>query len=146
MRIHVRMALALTVLIGAAGCDKKADTPTAGETTMAPREAPPGTDWTETVAVTPEGGYVMGNPDAPVKFVEYASFTCSHCRDFARDATASLRDTYVKSGNGSSAVFRSIRSMWRRRCSSPVRGRGRYSNSWSRPFSNRINGYSPIRS
>ncbi|MGE0775255.1 MAG: thioredoxin domain-containing protein [Sphingomonadaceae bacterium] len=99
MRIHVRMALALTVLIGAAGCDKKADTPTAGETTMAPREAPPGTDWTETVAVTPEGGYVMGNPDAPVKFVEYASFTCSHCRDFARDATASLRDTYVKSGN-----------------------------------------------
>ena len=41
----------------------------------------------------------MGNPDAPVKLVEYASLTCPHCaRISPTKATAALRDTYVRSG------------------------------------------------
>ena len=36
-----------------------------------------------------EGGYLMGNPNAPVKLVEYASLTCPHCRDFSDAASAS---------------------------------------------------------
>jgi protein-disulfide isomerase len=40
----------------------------------------------------------MGNPDAPVKLVEYASLTCPHCARFSTEATAALRDTYVRSG------------------------------------------------
>lgn len=98
MRIDFRMAAALTVLIAAAGCDKKADTPASPQADTAAVQAPPGTNWSETVSVTPEGGYLLGNPDAPVKFVEYASLTCPHCRDFARDATVTLRDNYVKTG------------------------------------------------
>jgi len=50
-----------------------------------------GQDWTRTVAVTPEGGYRMGNPAAPVKLVEYGSLTCSHCADFAAQAGEPLR-------------------------------------------------------
>ena len=59
--------------------------------------APQG-DWTQMVQETPEGGYRMGNPDAPVKLVEYGSLGCHVCADFAADATEELRDTYVKSG------------------------------------------------
>jgi protein-disulfide isomerase len=35
-------------------------------------------DWTQTVARTPEGGFRMGNPNAPVKLIEYLSFACPH--------------------------------------------------------------------
>ena len=43
---------------------------------------------TETVAETSDAAVseitemTLGNPDAPVKVVEYASFTCSHCGAF----------------------------------------------------------------
>lgn len=48
--------------------------------------APPaGTTWVETVAETPEGGFRMGNPNAPIKLVEYGSRTCPACAAFARD-------------------------------------------------------------
>lgn len=57
-----------------------------------------GKDWTETVAKTSEGGFRMGNPDAPVKLVEYASLTCPHCRDFTRTGAETLREKYVKTG------------------------------------------------
>jgi len=60
--------------------------------------APNNGNWTEVVETTPEGGYRMGNPDAPVKLVEYASLTCPACKAFSDEATASLRDTYVASG------------------------------------------------
>ena len=39
-------------------------------------------DWSQRVATTPEGGFRMGNPDAPVKLVEFLSLTCSHCATF----------------------------------------------------------------
>ncbi len=60
--------------------------------------APNNGDWTQVVSQTPEGGYRMGNPNAPVRLVEYASLTCPHCAEFSEAATAALRDTYVRSG------------------------------------------------
>ena len=36
-------------------------------------------------AATPEGGFVMGNPAAAVKLVEYGSLTCPHCRRVRRE-------------------------------------------------------------
>ncbi len=98
MRIDVRITAALAMLIAASGCDNKADAPVVTQANEAAVQAPAGTNWSETINVTPEGGYLMGNPDAPVKFLEYASLTCPHCRDFSRDASLSLRDNYVKSG------------------------------------------------
>lgn len=55
-------------------------------------------DWTQTVEATPEGGFRMGNPNAPVKVVEYLSLTCPHCADFARQGTPNLIRNYVRSG------------------------------------------------
>lgn len=61
--------------------------------------APPaGKAWADVVAKTPEGGYVMGNPAAPIKLVEYGSFTCSHCAEFSELSAVEIRDTFVASG------------------------------------------------
>jgi protein-disulfide isomerase len=60
--------------------------------------APNGGDWTQTVAQTPEGGFLMGNPNAPVKVVEYASMTCPHCAEFSHSGAQPLIDKYVKTG------------------------------------------------
>ena len=60
--------------------------------------APNGGDWTTIVAMTPEGGFMMGNPNATVKLVEFGSMTCPHCREFDETAMKPLTEQYVKSG------------------------------------------------
>jgi protein-disulfide isomerase len=64
----------------------------------APAAAPAAQDWSHTVSTTAAGGYVLGNPAAKVKLVEYLSFTCSHCAHFAREATPALTANYIKPG------------------------------------------------
>jgi protein-disulfide isomerase len=49
----------------------------------------------------------MGNPDAPVKLIEYASYTCPACKAFTETGSKPLVDTYVKSGRVS-WEFRSL--------------------------------------
>ena len=41
---------------------------------------------------------VLGNADAPLTIVEYASFTCSHCGAFHRDVFPKLKAEYVDTG------------------------------------------------
>lgn len=53
--------------------------------------APAGTSWSTTFSATPEGQFVMGNPNARVKLIEFGSYTCSHCRDFAAEASEEIR-------------------------------------------------------
>ena len=92
-------ALALALIV--AGCGGESGDSNATANTAAPlpqTPAPNNGDWTEVVSRTPEGGFVMGNPNAPVKLVEYASMTCPHCRDFAAAANERLRNHYVRSG------------------------------------------------
>jgi protein-disulfide isomerase len=60
--------------------------------------ARPHADWTRSVVATPQGGFRMGNPNAPVKLVEYGSITCPHCALFAAQGGGPLRQNYVKSG------------------------------------------------
>ncbi len=55
-------------------------------------------DWTQVIAATPEGGFRIGNPDAKVKLVEFASLTCPHCREFHEQALPVLKSSYVASG------------------------------------------------
>lgn len=55
-------------------------------------------DWTRHVTTTPAGSYVLGNPAAKVRLVEYLSYTCPHCAHFTKAAATPLRQTYVRSG------------------------------------------------
>ena len=55
-------------------------------------------DWTRQVRPTPQGGFMMGNPAAPVHLVEYGSLTCPHCKAFNDEGTPRLIADYVKPG------------------------------------------------
>jgi len=41
------------------------------------------------------GGFVLGNPKAPVHLLEFASFTCPHCAHFTDEGAAPLKRTYL---------------------------------------------------
>ena len=61
-------------------------------------DGPDRRDWTNTASRTPEGGFRMGNPDAPVKVIEYLSLTCPHCAEFAAQGGERLFQYYVRNG------------------------------------------------
>ena len=88
-------ALAASLLLIVAGCDKAA-TPS---TTTADTAPAAGKNWAEVVEATPDGGFRMGNPDAKVKLLEFASLTCPHCKDFHAEALDTIKSKYVASGN-----------------------------------------------
>jgi protein-disulfide isomerase len=71
--------------------------PGAQAATMTPAKAVRAQDWTRVVRPTPAGGFVMGNPDAKVKLVEFGSMTCPHCRAFDAVGVPHLLED-VKSG------------------------------------------------
>lgn len=70
--------------------------------------AAPGRDWSTVATRTPAGTYVIGNPAAKVKLVEYASYTCPHCAAFARDSGPVLKERMVKSGSTSVEIRNQI--------------------------------------
>jgi protein-disulfide isomerase len=95
-RFHPLLGVAALALAGCGdGGGNRAEAESAAP--LAQIKAPNG-DWTQTVAETPEGGYRMGNPDAPVKLIEYGSLTCHVCAEFSEAGSEPLRERYVKSG------------------------------------------------
>ena len=58
-------------------------------------------DWSTVVASTPEGGFRMGDPAAPMKIVEYGSFTCPHCAHFTEEGFPVIVRDYVRTGKAS---------------------------------------------
>ena len=95
-----RLALAATLSLSLAACHKSADAPQGGSAAVstAPTTLPAGKSWTDIVVNTPEGGVVVGNPNAAVKLVEYGSLSCPHCAKLAQESSPALLGTYVKSG------------------------------------------------
>ena len=59
---------------------------------------PEGGDWSKMIAQTAAGGFLMGNPNAAVKLVEFGSMTCPHCAEFDEAGFEPLVEKYVKSG------------------------------------------------
>jgi protein-disulfide isomerase len=55
-------------------------------------------DWANTIAATPEGGILIGNPAAPIKLVEFASYTCGHCKAFHEKGVPALKAKYIANG------------------------------------------------
>jgi protein-disulfide isomerase len=94
------MAASLLVIIGA--CDSNTPSNAAGtpnaKAGAAQKSGAATRDWTQTVVATPEGGFRMGNPDAPVKLVEFASLQCSHCKTFHEEGMTALKRDYVAPG------------------------------------------------
>lgn len=50
------------------------------------------------VDTTPVTEMVLGDPNAPVKMIEYASFTCPHCAAFHNGTFKQLKKDYIDTG------------------------------------------------
>ncbi|MCY7398899.1 MAG: DsbA family protein [Sphingomonas bacterium] len=101
MTTSIRFALAGAALVtlGACNADKTTTNGTATTGVAAtPVAAPNNGDWSSVVSQTPEGGFMMGNPNAKVKLVEFGSLTCPHCAEFEEQGGQALVDNYVKKG------------------------------------------------
>ena len=72
--------------------------PTASPAKPAAKAAPAAPRWSSTITTSGIGAYSVGNPAAKVKLVEYFSYTCHVCGDFARAAAAPLKTLYIDKG------------------------------------------------
>src|SRR4249919_2359055 len=86
-------------VVAIAGCNSKpGDAKTNAPVKYAQVSPPKGGDWTMVVNPTPAGGFMMGNPNAKVKLIEFGSLTCPHCREFDEKGVPTLMSNYVKTG------------------------------------------------
>ncbi|WP_373491562.1 thioredoxin domain-containing protein [Parasphingorhabdus sp.] len=108
-KLHYIAPLAFALALTACGEATEGETGANASGSVEAVEAPAGQKWSETVSKTDAGGIVMGNPDAPLKLVEYMSITCSHCKDFGEQAFLPLRDNYVESGQVSFEIRNFVR-------------------------------------
>lgn len=93
-------AIAAMLLLAACGGGETNLSAAAGDS-GAPIETlatPDGGAWTDMVTRTEEGGFLMGNPDAPVKVIEFASMTCPACAAFSENGATELKEQYVATG------------------------------------------------
>ena len=98
MKISYLILGSAALLATACNAEKGAGNSAAPEVTAAPVAAPNNGDWSTIVTKTPEGGFLMGNPNAKVKLVEFGSMTCPHCAEFEEQGAKPLIDNYVKKG------------------------------------------------
>src|SRR3954452_21525023 len=98
MKPSVFLAGALAV-VAIAGCNsKQGDAATNKSVKLQQVKPPKGGDWTMVVNATDAGGFMMGNPNAKVKLVEFGSLTLPHSPGFDEKGVPVLMNRYVKSG------------------------------------------------
>lgn len=94
----LRFALAAPLALALAACGSSAeDTGDIENDAIAAIPAPEGTEWRDTAATTEEGGTLVGNPEAPLKLIEYGSLTCPTCARFSVEGSEPLHK-YVDTG------------------------------------------------
>lgn len=81
----------------------------AGATAQQPKKAVAARDWSTHVVQAPSGAYLIGNPAAKVRLVEYLSYTCGHCAEFMAESKAPLKDGYVRRGSVRIEVRHAVR-------------------------------------
>ena len=97
----IHFLIAGAAALAGAACNAEQKPSGAADGATGPVQAvqrPASGDWSESVVATNEGGFLMGDPDAPVKLVEFGSMTCPACAAFDQTALPQLIDKYVKSG------------------------------------------------
>jgi protein-disulfide isomerase len=52
----------------------------------------------QTVLALTKDDRILGNPDAPITIVEYASLTCPHCAHFTNDVLPELKKKWIDTG------------------------------------------------
>ncbi|WP_232491594.1 thioredoxin domain-containing protein [Novosphingobium kaempferiae] len=78
----------------------------------APKKGLPATssNWGANIGTTANGSHRIGNPEAPLKLVEYVSYTCPHCAHFVKESEPVLRLTMIPKGQISITVTNFLRN------------------------------------
>jgi len=74
--------------------------------------AAPARDWSKVAQRAPSGAFVLGNPAAPVRLIEYASMTCPHCAHFEAEGIGPLTAKYIRPGLVSYEVRHALRDAY----------------------------------
>nr|WP_137677947.1 thioredoxin domain-containing protein [Parerythrobacter lutipelagi] len=100
--------LAAPLALGLSACNSADEAGVTESEAIDPIEAPAGQSWVDTTTVSEYDGYVLGNPEAPIKVVEYASLTCPACAAFAMNGAEQLKNEYVSTGRVSYEIRNQI--------------------------------------
>ena len=105
---HTRRLFSLSAVSAAAlllaACDSGQDAGETGTDTAQEEAAEPAVDYSTMISAAEIrdgiafGEIVVGNPDAPVTMIEYASLTCQFCANFHRDSYPFILEEYIKTG------------------------------------------------
>ena len=100
MKFRIVFAVLPVLLLAACGKGDAGGNSASGApaTPVAGAKAPAGQNWVDVVSKTSEGGYRMGNPDAPVKLIEYGSRSCPHCAAFDAEGFPVLKAGPIAAG------------------------------------------------
>lgn len=72
--------------------------------------APAGKQWSEIAAQTADGGLLIGNPEAPIKVIEFASLTCHACAQFSAESGPELKKDFIDTGRVSFEIRQFLRN------------------------------------
>lgn len=90
--------LPIALLAACSGASGGGNSATTAAAPVAAKPAPAGKPWVDVVSATPEGGYRMGNPDAPLKLIEYGSRACPYCAKFDAEGFPALKSGLIAAG------------------------------------------------
>jgi protein-disulfide isomerase len=92
------LALVAALALTACNSNETVDGEVAEGAVVAAVAPPAGQEWIDVATVTPDGGYMVGNPDASIKLMEYGSLTCGACANFTQTGFEPLREKYINTG------------------------------------------------
>ncbi len=72
--------------------------PTSASAQQVPAKPAATPDWNHVVTQTAGGAFVLGNPNAKTRLIEYFSYTCSHCANFMVEGMGPLRTGWIRRG------------------------------------------------
>ena len=107
MKISYLALASAALLATACNAEKGATNTSAAEVTAAAVPAPNNGDWSTVVSKTPEGGFVMGNPNAKVKLVPYAGGIAQFLTDanYSQQCFVTAEPLLAKKKNKPAASF-----------------------------------------
>ncbi len=90
------------ILAACNGEEKKAETPETPAAPEKPKVEPPAdqgsVDTAKLLADAPMEEKIVGEANAPVTIIEYASMTCPHCASFHNNTWPAIKEKYVDTG------------------------------------------------
>lgn len=92
MKTLFKSLIPALLALGAASPAQARDPAPGAAASAAPR------GWDNLAALTPEGFPVLGNQAAPVRLIEFISYTCPHCASYAAASEQPLRTGLVRQG------------------------------------------------